>query len=193
MSDTQEAPAQAIATVRAYRSYTDEEKALALETVNACGGNIAEAARRLGLSREVVREWTKGHGVPLHVFADFAAKKPGIVAAKLQALADRLIDALADEDKIENARLSELATTFGIVFDKIRLNDGSATQIIENRQVVTPDQAVTALKRLLELGATQQEALEMLSKSSPTLAKALPADWQNAVDGVLVEDSEVTE
>ena len=111
------------------KSYSDQEKAAALEAVNACGGNVAEAARIVGIPESSVRFWTNGQHVSDAVFADFAAKKAGRVAAKIDALLDRLADSLADEEAIAAAPLQARATTFGILFDKRRLGRAEPTAI----------------------------------------------------------------
>jgi DNA-binding NtrC family response regulator len=53
------------AMLRALRELTlDEERALLLSTVEACGGNRARAARRLGISRSALHARLKRLGVP---------------------------------------------------------------------------------------------------------------------------------
>jgi len=157
----------------ARRNYSDEEKAAALETVNLCGGNVSEAARTLGIERETLRQWTVGHCVSERVFAFFAAKKQGRMTAKLRALADRLADALASEDKIEAARYGELNAAFGTVFDKLRLIDGAPTEIAEHRVLISRAEAESKLARLLPYYATRAEAVEVLRSVDGEAADAL--------------------
>ena len=157
-----------------YRVYDDEEKASALETVNLCGGNIAEAARLSGVPEDTLRVWARGHCVSEAVFKDFTAKKQGRMTAKLRALADRLADALASEEKIETARYGELSTTFGIVFDKIRLMDAEPTQISEYRHRVTREEAEGYLADWLPLfDGDREQAIAALGEVDPEAAGAL--------------------
>ena len=155
--------------------YTEEEKAIALETVNACGGNVAEAARLTGIEESTVRWWTKGQGVAPETFADFAAKKQGAVAGKLRALLDRLADSLADEDAIAAATLQQRATTFGIVYDKIRLGDGAPTQITRTEDTAAlaalrqkAEELIAAL--LPDCGGDRDAAIARAREMAPTLS-----------------------
>lgn len=158
------------------KSYTDEEKRAALETVNACGGNVAQAARLISVPERSLREWANGKCVSDEVFADFAAKKAGRVAAKIDALLDRLADSLADEDCIAAAPLQARATTFGILFDKRRLGRAEPTLITAHR-----DEAALAKMRaeaeealqdaLLATGGDRVAALAMLRECAPTLSE----------------------
>jgi hypothetical protein len=60
-------------------------------------------------------------------------------------------------------------------------------------RVELAEKAIAALKGYIELQMTHPEALERLRRIDPELAKALPDEWAQAVDGELVtDDAEVT-
>src|SRR5687767_13237713 len=85
---------------RDYRVYSEEEKALALETVNLEGGNIASAARKLGIPENTIRNWSKGDGISDQTLADFANRKRGRLSNKLTLLQDLIADELMSELKL---------------------------------------------------------------------------------------------
>lgn len=99
--------------------YTGEEKAAALECVNLNGGIIARAAKECGIPEMTLRQWSRGQGVSEAIYADYVAKKGGLLTNRLWVLADQIVDALSDEECIKTASLVERARAFGIVFDKV--------------------------------------------------------------------------
>lgn len=154
------------------RTYTDEEKAAALEALNLCGGNYAETERAIGVPAETVRLWAKGVSVSDAVYADYAAKKAGRATATVRALNARLAEALFDETKIESARYGELVTAFGVTFDKLRLMDSQPTQITESRSdAQLREKAEELLARLVEAGMDRVAALAALREKAPTLSQ----------------------
>ena len=164
----QEAPAPAR---RPKTTYSDDEKRLALECVNLCAGNIVEASRLSGIPEFTLREWARGNCVSESVFKEYAEKKAGVVAAKMRALLDRVIDAMADENKIANARLGELNTVAGTMFDKLRLVDGQPTQITERRlDEATRAKALALLDEYAQLLGDRDKARAALLEDAPALS-----------------------
>jgi transposase-like protein len=154
------------------RNYSDEEKAAALEALNLCGGNYAEAERATGIGESTLRWWAKGDGVSDAIFADFAAKKAARATATVRALNARLAEALFDESKIESARYGELVTAFGVTFDKLRLMDSQPTAITESRSdAQLREKAEELLARLVEAGMDRLSALAALREKAPTLSQ----------------------
>lgn len=157
-----------------YRSYSDQEKAAALEMVNLCGGNVERAADLADIPMRTLAEWAKGHCVPEKVFADFAAKKAGRLTAKVQTICDRLADALLDEENIDKARFGELVTGFGVAFDKLRLMAGQPTNITENRSVeALREEAKLILRDYVAHVGDEARAKELLAEDFPEMASAL--------------------
>ena len=155
------------------RTYTDEEKAAALEALNLCGGNYAETERAIGVPAETVRLWAKGVSVSDAVYADYAAKKAGRATAVVRALNARLADALFDETKIEAARYGELVTAYGVTFDKLRLVDEKPTAITESRNAAElRKEAEAALALLLpDYNFDKAAALAAMKEIAPTLSE----------------------
>jgi len=118
--------------------YSEHKRAEALAVVAACGGKVAEAARRVGVPRRTLQRWKdEADNRDLQ-----AAARQGVANAKAARVAKRIAEAevaklalsdgcerlarrslLATElpDKIEEARLRDLAWTAAIMIDKMRL------------------------------------------------------------------------
>lgn len=156
-----------------YRTYSDQEKAHALETLNLCGGNVMQTERLTGIPEGTIREWRKGDGVSGAVFADFAAKRQSQATAVVRSLNARLAEALCDEGKIESARYGELVTAYGVTFDKLRLMDEKPTAITENRNdAALRERAMMLLERLLpEYANDRVLALAAMRENAPTLSE----------------------
>jgi len=109
--------------------------------------DVAEAARRLDISRQLLHQWLQKAGLTVNT----ANREANIQAARMrweerrQAMTDRLgylagraLDALEgnlEADEIRNTK--DLATTAAILIDKAQLLSGSAT----SRVYVPPERA----------------------------------------------------
>lgn len=76
--------AQPVAT-RTRHSYSEEEKAAALEAVVVCG-NVAEAARKLGIAEDTLRSWTLGSNVSDEVYKDYKDNAHARVQERVEAM-----------------------------------------------------------------------------------------------------------
>jgi len=106
--------------MKARRSYSDEQKAVALAGLDADGGNVARTARQLGLPPKTLDQWAKG-GVGPGV-AKLRHQKKEELADRLEAIARQLLDAMPG--KIAAASLRTIAIALGIVIDKMVLLRG---------------------------------------------------------------------
>ena len=107
------------------RSYTDVERAEALAALDANGGDEALTARQLGVPRTTIQEWAKGR-VSRDVPELRQEKKEGL-ADRLEAVAHQLLSLFPD--KAKDANLQQVATSFGIAIDKMRLLREQPTNI----------------------------------------------------------------
>ena len=118
--------------------YSEHKRAEALAVVAACGGKVAEEARRVGVPRRTLQRWKdEADNRDLQ-----AAARQGVANAKAAKVAKRIAEAevakfaLSDScerlarrslmatklpDKIEEAKLGGLAWTAAIMVDKMRL------------------------------------------------------------------------
>lgn len=92
------------------RSYSEEEKGAALEAVIACGGNVAEAARVLGIEYRTLRQWASGVNVSQETHSDYSANARMRVCERLKtihATTDEVLSLLASHLRVDIADLSD--------------------------------------------------------------------------------------
>ena len=93
--------------------------------LDACGGNLAQASQTSGVPRKTPEWWANGRSrrVAAPEVAEHMDKlcreKRGKLATKLEEIAWPLAESLPS--KIDEAPLSQIAISFGIVVDKMRL------------------------------------------------------------------------
>ena len=107
----------------AKRSYSDNEKAAALLTLESNGGNLSRTSRELNIPISTLGEWRDGRAVP-----DVAE----IRNENRTPLVDRLMDELTAAlnllpDKRNEASYSDLMRGVGILTDKVQLLSGADT------------------------------------------------------------------
>lgn len=137
------------------RGYSDQQRAEALAALDANEGNLSETARDTGIPRQTLQEWQRGRvpeGVP-----ELRQEKKQSLADRLEALAHTLIDVMPE--KAADASLQQVATSFGIAVDKMRLLRGEPTSIEESRQELTEDDASDLAAILHSAGDTRAVAV----------------------------------
>lgn len=135
--------------------YTIEQKAAALALLDANGGAVKTAARELGIPVSTLRRWQNGQAIGDHG----NRKRPTVIDAagiqgggaiktaedlrtqkreELGALIGNEMHAILSRmgNVRDDANYRELATAFGIMFDKKRLLDGLPTEIVGYMPVV---------------------------------------------------------
>ena len=116
------------------KTYTDEQRVVALAALAANGGNIAKTSREMGIPRITLRKWQASELNDLPEVATVKAELTGSFIEKTKAAREvfltRLV-ALAPEEK----DMFKLAGAFKIVNDAARLEAGEATQRSEVRTV----------------------------------------------------------
>jgi len=105
--------------MREKRTYTDDEKAASLASLDACGGNFSQAARAAGVPEATLRTWA---GKPETARSGaLRAQKKADLADSLESLAWRLLKAARSKEKIKSASLSQVVVALGIALDKVQL------------------------------------------------------------------------
>jgi hypothetical protein len=156
------------------KTYTPEDKAAALATLTACGGNISQASRTLGIPRKTLQQWRKGRDVA-GLTADMQSFANMELSDKLDAVAHKLADAIPG--KIEKAPLNHITTSLGIAIDKRNLLKGQPTSITERRS--EKDHYETAVAQLIAeckrngLEIDREEAIDLLEPHQPAIKKHL--------------------
>lgn len=107
----------------AKRSYSDNEKAAALLTLESNGGNLSRTSRELNIPISTLGEWRDGRAVP-----DVAE----IRNENRTPLVDRLMNELTAAlnllpEKRSEASYSDLMRGVGILTDKVQLLSGADT------------------------------------------------------------------
>lgn len=134
-------------TRRRLRRYTLEDQGRALAALEANNGNITRTARDTGISASTIRGWRDNPTPEITASRDQKAKT---LAEELEALAFTLAHALPA--RIDEANLSQVTTSLGIVIDKLQLLQGQPTEITKNEthRVDTPERALKAAATALE-------------------------------------------
>lgn len=111
------------------RRYSDQDKATALASLAANGGNVNQTARDLGLPEPTLRSWARGRGVGVEI-VDLQAHKKVDLADRLESIAHKLAGAIPG--KIDEGSLQQTATSLAILIDKMQLLRGRPTAINED-------------------------------------------------------------
>ncbi len=107
------------------KRYSDNDRALALAALAANAGNITRTAKDLGIPAGTIRGWAKGLCHP--DVADLRDQKKPALADALEAVVRGMVAALPA--KIEAAPFQQVATSIGILIDKMRLLRNEPTEI----------------------------------------------------------------
>ena len=144
-------------------AYTDEEKARALAMLKGEKGNISRVSKTVGVSPKTLRAWRDevgtsqvGNELPTHSPPKKEPEPPALPELVEQASAD-LATRFEDEisailstlpSKRDGATYKDLATSIGILTDKIQLLRGQPTQRQEVLSVERKQPGPDALREL---------------------------------------------
>jgi len=136
---------------RQVTQYSDEDKEIALATVDLCAGNVFRAALACNIPRKTLEGWVKSRDEELDLnLAARLDKRRGDLATKMEYILHSALDSMLA--KLPKATFSQTAVGIGILTDKIRLLRG---------QGLEPDPA-TELCKLLGINRTElPERLEL--------------------------------
>lgn len=108
--------------------YTADQKATALATLKANGGNITYTASLLRIPRKTLSAWSAGNGLT-EVPEGLVEEKASELADKLDHIASMLAQELTNKEKIAKASLKDIGVTLGITIDKRNLLRHQPTSI----------------------------------------------------------------
>lgn len=145
-----------------------QKKKIVAESVN--GSSMTALARKYGVStatihrvvhgdeklKEKVEQKKAENTVSILAFMD--SKKNDVCA-----LIDKLLAAMADDDKLAAATVNQLATAMGIVIDKYTANEAFKTSDTKENNLF---EAITAAGKEVDLGAIQELQSETASGTS---------------------------
>ena len=123
------------------RHYTDSERATALATLAANGGNLARTAAETGVPAATLAQWRNAQATaaqtPKKADPATLAALVEVVKLELDAKLERnahfFAEAMGLPEKIAEATLAQLATALGVTIEKMRLLREQATSINANR------------------------------------------------------------
>src|SRR5260370_36883841 len=107
------------------RQYSDEERYIALATVDLCAGNVHRAAIAAGIPATTLYDWVHERTKRQQDFTEGRREKRGDLAAKMASIVHSLVESMPA--KIGRATLSQVAVSTGILVDKVRLLRGQAS------------------------------------------------------------------
>lgn len=113
------------------RQYSDNDKALALATLDANAGDISKTSRLLKVPASTLTDWSQNRGVNPEVTEIREVKKQEL-AEKLEEVAHALTDNILIRAKTDFSvlvPLKDFAVTLGIAIDKMQLLKGEPTGI----------------------------------------------------------------
>jgi transposase-like protein len=121
----------------ARRTYTDADKALVYAALEANEGNVKRTARETNIPVATVRDWkhkAEREGLPAHIAEALPEAREALVNdlervrnKALEALELRLDQIRGDHTALSKINPKDLATTTGILTDKVRVIEGKTT------------------------------------------------------------------
>lgn len=132
------------------RQYSDNDKAIALATLDANNGNIRQSAKILRLPESTLTDWANNKGVCPEV-TEIREEKKTELSQKLEAVAHALTDNIllrAQSDFSVLTPLKDFAVSLGIAVDKMQVLKGEPTSISKDVSERTNEERAA---RILEL------------------------------------------
>lgn len=160
----------------ARRVYTDEDRAQGLLHLTLTDGNVKRAARDSGFPESTIRRWKQewereGVPAPVQQIAEQEADSFTDDAIRVRGKALKAI-----EQKLPDAKVSELITTVGVLDDKIMRAKGLATsRTVVQHELPSPDEIratlVAAMTGALEAARERHEIIdaEVVEPARPAL------------------------
>ena len=171
------------------KKYSADEKATALATLQANGGNVKVTASLLQIPRKTLESWSKGGGMKtVPIPEGMIEEKAGVLADNLYTVATLLVGEMSNPEKIAKASMKDLAIAAGISIDKHNLLRHQPTSISARvGSGNTKEQYERMLKHLMD-GAEKNgspidraEAIELMSLNLPDFKIILGVNENDSV------------
>jgi hypothetical protein len=140
------------------RQYSDNDKAVALATLDANGGDVRKTAKTLKMPESTLSDWSKNRGVNKEVTEIRDVKKKEL-SEKLADVAWALTENLqtrADSELSILVPMKDIATSLGIVVDKMQLLKGEPTGITKDATPRTNEDRASRILELVKPAATKR-------------------------------------
>lgn len=120
----------------------------------ATRNNVSEVSRKCKIPGTTLRHWLKGDYIKIDITEKGDIKK-ALLADQLEQLAYSLVSSI-DADKIGEAALQQIATSLGIVIDKMRLLREQPTAITAGTQTFLNDLSDDELDRRIAVAESRK-------------------------------------
>jgi transposase-like protein len=106
--------------------YTEAQRAEALAVLKSNNGNLSRTERETGIPKGTLLYWRNNstYAAPI----EMQTQKTESLRGELESVAYRLVRKLAERLNDTDAGVQQLATSLGIVIDKLQLLDGKPTE-----------------------------------------------------------------
>lgn len=133
--------------------YSSDDKAAALAALEANGGNLRLTSRQLKIPLTTLHMWASGH-VPNDV-PNLRTEKKAELQDELRRIAYALVEAIPA--KVDSANLQQIATTLGIVIDKMQLLSGQPTDRSQIDITISDEERVARIASLLDAARARRD------------------------------------
>lgn len=132
---------------------------------------IRTVGKVTGIPKKVIRLWLSGE------IEKRIEERKAIFRVQMMRKLDGIVNQILDSipEKIEDAPLQVLVTSFGTIFDKIRLLEGAPSQIIENRSI--EDRIVSIQQNYASAIKVAMEIEDIVSPPPPVAEKKKFLPW----------------
>lgn len=137
------------------RTYSPEQRSAVLDVLKSNGGNVLATANQTGVPQPTVRAWARGwrcaNALTLY------EEKGGDLAQAAEQIAWHIAGIIPD--RVHEAPLNQLAVSFGIMVDKMRILRDQPTTIGSNT-TTTKDEQTERFKEIVK-GMTFDERQQL--------------------------------
>lgn len=135
------------------KKYTEQDKALALATLDANAGSLRKTSEQLRIPVATLDDWSKGRTVTPKI-EQLRTENKIELSEKLDNIAHLLADAIPA--KIDRASLLQASTSLAIAIDKMRLLREQPTQINQNNVNLTESERTERITSILDRARTRR-------------------------------------
>jgi hypothetical protein len=172
------------------KKYSADEKATALATLQANGGNVQLTASLLRIPRKTLESWSKGGGMKNTPIPEgLVEEKSNLLAEGLDKVATLLVGELSNPDKVAKASLKDIAISLGIAVDKRNLLRHQPTSITARLDNNLKTQYERMLTKLIEGSASngtpidRAEGIDLMMLHLPDF-KSVLGEKENETDSI---------
>ena len=134
--------------------YTDEQRADALAVLKSNGGNLSQTERETGIPKGTLRYWRENSSNAAPI--ELQTQKTESLRGELESVAYRLVRKLSERLNDTDAGVQQLATSLGIVIDKLQLLEGKPTERTAVVSELTNEERTERIAALFDAARARQ-------------------------------------